>query len=168
MDYNSRLPNEPNIFFDEPCYKIASYLRDRLNESVIRSNTLPALLDCASTAKPLPKDFVIVNGIRSYKERNIPTMEYPALKVYRTADMFRNNKTIRESNAIVTYSLLMPHNQILLPILQWVSWEINYYLLDSYTKIGVFTSEIGRRSEYITEAGPPSFEHLNFYFTITN
>jgi hypothetical protein len=168
MDYNFRLPNEPNIFFDEPCHKIATYLRERLNESVVRSNTLPAILDCANTEKPLPKDFIIVNGIRSYRERNIPTMEYPVLKVYRSSDLFKSNTTTRETSAVVTYSLLMPNNLILLPILQWISWEINYYLLDSYARIGVFTSEIGRRTEYITEAGPPSFEHLNFYFNMVN
>jgi hypothetical protein len=168
MDYNYRLPSEPNIFFDEPCHKLAVYLKQRLNESVIRSNTLPAILDCAGNEIPISPDFTVVNGIRSYRERNVPTMEYPVLKVYRTSDMFKSRTTLRESSAVVSYSLLMPNNLILLPILQWVSWEINYYLLDSYVRTGVFTSEIGRRSEYITEAGPPAFEHLNFYFTMTN
>lgn len=168
MDYNFRLPNEPNLFYDEPCFKLANYLKDRLNNAVIRSNTLPAILDCAGNEVPLPNDFIIVNGIRSFREKNIPTMEYPVLRVYRISDNFKNNTTTRISNAVVSYSLIMPNNLILLPILQWVSYEINYYLLDSYTRTGIMISEVGRRAEYITEAGPPSFEHLNFYFTMTN
>jgi len=168
MDNNNRLPNEPNIFFDEPCQKIAVFLKERLNEAVVRSNTKPAIYDCASNEIPITDNFQIVNGIRSWKDRSVPNMEYPLLKVYRIRDNFQSNKTMRETSGVISYSLIMPNQLALTPILQWVSYEINYYLIDSYQRIGIFISETGRSAEYITEAGSPSFEHLNFYITFNN
>jgi hypothetical protein len=152
-DIKPNNPNRPYLYQDVVCHKIAQYLQTQLN----------------LRAKEEDPNLVVVNGIRSYDAFNVPLHEYPLLKVFRTGDSYFQAKTLRSSTLIARWCLVMPEQDTLQPLCNWVSWNINELLLDSNLNIcpTIFISDNAKRGEYrtlVNETGQVVYSFLNFYF----
>ena len=122
FDFNSDRPPqglelqsiEIDVKRDPICYTLAKYLADGLNYDLYQREGKKA-----------------VSNILDYDGLTVDTSQFPLLKVYRLSDSHKNDQSLRNSNMVVTYSLIAPQQQELPGILNWLSVSINY-LLDYY------------------------------------
>ncbi len=141
--------NQPTPLVDTTLEKIAKQLMDELN-----------------AAYPKQK---VVQSYRTYDAYNVPTSDYPLLKVYRVMDTFGAETTKRTSRAVISYSLVLPDQEHLAPIMSWVSFQINKALLGSTFRFCVFHEKAGNTAEYrimLNEVGNPVYSFLRFNITI--
>jgi hypothetical protein len=96
-------------FEDQSCLEIAKFLKQGLNDAYPQQ--------------------VVVNGIRCYDAFNVPYSEFPLLKVYRLVDAWEGNTTYRTSQGVISYSLVLPDQETLAPIMSWVSRHTNQLLI---------------------------------------
>lgn len=141
-----------NPLEDESCLEIATFLRDELNKAY--------------------PDQTVVKGIRCYDAFNVPYTEFPLLKVYRLVDGWKRNETVRESQAVISYSLVLPDQEHLAPIMAWVSRHINQLLIGHRIICGGGSPDVmpeqGYRAEYrlmINEVSNKVHSFLRFTFT---
>ena len=149
-----------NPLVDETVDYIAKYLYEYINKDY--SNYIEAN---PGVQKVLGD--VAIRTYRTCDTYQVSTPEFPLLKVYRTNDSWKPNKLLRTSNISITYSLLVPQQERLMPLLNWVSYEINKLLLTSSCKVKV---EPGIRVQYrtmISEIGQNMFSFLRADITIT-
>lgn len=103
----------------ERCLKLASYLRDYLNQSY--SNQVLVNTD-------LPEG-IVVRSIRNYDDPHVPLSEFPLLKVYRNQDQFDRGGLSRNTSATITYSVSYPNLEELPDLLYWASYVVNKGLI---------------------------------------
>lgn len=142
---------QQDILQDITCNKIAEYLKYKLN-----------------AANPL-EGLVIVNSTRSYDAFSVPVQDFPLLKVYRNSTQYRPSQ-VRQSRLTAQYGLILPDQERLLPLLNWVDDQISRAL--SYIKqdINVFVDQASKSCDYRTlsnELGTPVYSFLRFNFVVT-
>lgn len=142
--------NDP--FEDQSCLEIANFLREHLN-------------------KAYPQQ-IVVNSIRCYDAVNVPYSEYPLLKVYRLVDQWEKNTTVRVSQGVISYTLVLPDQESLAPIMSWVSRHINQLMLGHRLVCAGSSPDVmphqGYRAEYrlmINEVTQKVHSFLRFTFT---
>jgi hypothetical protein len=111
---------------------------------------------------------VAVRTYRTYDAYDPSTTAFPLLKVYRVNDVWKPGKLIRTSNVSISYSLVVPQQDKLMPFLNWVSFQINKLLLTSSCRVKV---EPGVRVQYrtmINENGQNVYSFLRADITITD
>ncbi len=141
--------NNPTPFVDTTLEKIAVHVMNQLN-----------------LAYPQQK---VVQSYRTYDAYNVPTSDYPLIKVFRVTDTFKKGTTSRSSRAVISYSLVLPDQEHLAPIMSWVSFQINKALLNSEWRVCVFHEEAGDTAEYrimLNEVGNPVYSFLRFNIII--
>ncbi len=169
---------------DTTCRRIAEYLRDGLNSAYITDYTLglqQQIINGISkgydvtdlqyhltqlTSGALAPKAVI--GIRDYDAFNVPNMEFPLLKIYRTQDFYKQT-TVRTSPIVAAYCLILPSQEDLQSSLAWVSKTMSKLLLDSLPRFCTFTDNREIRVEYrtlLSEIGIPAYAFVRAYFTI--
>lgn len=121
-----------NPLEDQSCKEIAEFLKRHLNEAYT--------------------DRVVVQGTRYYDAFNVPYNEFPLLKVYRLSDQWERNENVRESQGVISYSLVLPDQETLAPIMAWVSRHINELLIAHRLVCGGASPDVmphqGYRAEY--------------------
>lgn len=111
---------------------------------------------------------VAVRNYRTYDAYEPSTTAFPLLKVYRVNDVWKPGKLIRESNVSISYSLVVPQQDKLMPFLNWISFQINQLLLSPSCKVKV---EPGVRVQYRTmmnEVGQNIYSFIRADITITD
>jgi len=150
-----------NPLVDETVDYIAKYLYEYINKDY--SNYIEA--------NPGVQRILGDVAIRTYRTcdtYNVSTPEFPLLKVYRTNDDWRNDSLLRASNISITYSLLVPQQERLMPLLNWVSYELRKLLLTPSCKVKI---DGGVRTQYrtmISEIGQNMFSFLRADISITD
>jgi hypothetical protein len=150
-----------NPLVDETVDYIAKYLYEYINKDY--SNYIEA--------NPGVQKILGDVAIRTYRTCDtyqVSTPEFPLLKVYRTNDSWRDDKLLRTSNISITYSLLVPQQERLMPLLNWVSYEIQKLLLTPSCKVKI---DGGVRTQYrtmISEIGQNMFSFLRADISITD
>ncbi|GAA6622894.1 hypothetical protein [Scytonema sp. NUACC26] len=143
--------SETTIYNDCTTDCIVKYLKDELN----RRNPIPNTL--------------IVNTTRNFDDYNVPTQDYPVLKVYRVRSQYMpSNK--RKSTLQLQYGLALPEQYGLLPYLNWVDININKILSFAIHDINIFIEPMSKACEYrtlTTELGIPVYSFLRFSFNTT-
>lgn len=111
---------------------------------------------------------VAVRTYRTYDAYDPPNTGFPLLKVYRVNDMWKPGKLTRTSNVSISYSLVVPQQDKLMPFLNWVSYQINKLLLSPTCPVKI---EPGVRVQYrtmINEVGQNIYSFLRADITITD
>ena len=122
FDFNNDRPDQGlelqafaiDVKHDPICYPLAKYLADGLNYDLYQRECKQA-----------------VSNILDYDGLTVDNSQFPLLKVYRLTDNHKGDTALRNSNMVVTYSLIAPQQQELPGILNWLSVSINH-LLDYY------------------------------------
>lgn len=155
-----------NILVDEPCQRIAEYLRDGLNRAYeVYQQRTPEF-------DQTPR--LIVRHITTMNE-GLDLSCFPALKVYTLRTIYKPGTTIGVSPSVVEYCLAYPDIQDLPGLIKWVSDQINRLLRDYQTfhnpqcepQIGR-DSFIGERRIQINENRQALYPFLRFNFTFTD
>lgn len=130
---------------------LGNYIRDELNTR----NTIP--------------DTIIVRSVYNYDAYNVPISNLPVLKLSRQSSFYLpNNK--RKSDVELQYGLALPEQEVLLPYLNWIDYNINQILSFVPHKLNIFVEQTNKRCQYRTlmsELGIPVYSFLRFNFTIT-
>lgn len=115
---------------DEVVSYLAEYLFEYLNKeysSYITAN--PQLSQTLGN--------IAVRHYAIYDTYNAPTTAFPLLKVYRTSDNWKQGKTLRNSNITIMYALVVPEQEKLMPLLNWVSYQLQRLLLTPSCKVKI-------------------------------
>lgn len=146
---------------DEAISYLAEYLFEYINKefkSFIEAN--PGLrASLGDTA---------VRTYETYDTYQSPTTAFPLLKVYRVNDIWKPGKLTRTSNVSISYSLVVPKQDKIMPLLNWVSFQINKLLLTPSCLVKI---EPGIRVQYrtmINEVGQNIYSFLRADITITD
>lgn len=146
---------------DEAISYLAEYLFEYLNKE------FRTFIDANPALRSSLGD-VAVRTYRTYDAYDPSTTAFPLLKVYRVNDVWKPGKLIRTSNVSVSYSLVVPQQDKLMPFLNWVSFQINKLLLTSSCQVKI---EPGIRVQYrtmINENGQNIYSFLRADITITD
>lgn len=111
---------------------------------------------------------IAVRHYAIYDTYNAPTTAFPLLKVYRTNDDWRKGTTVRSSNIRVTYSLIVPDQEKLMPLLNWVSYQLQKLLITPSCKVKI---DSGLRVQYRTmmnEVGQNIHSFITADLTVTD
>ena len=128
---------------DRVCYTLAHYLADGLNYDLHKRVCKQA-----------------VANILDYDGLTVDNSQFPLLKVYRLTDAHKSDRSLRNSNMVVTYSLIAPQQTELPGILNWLSITINH-LLDYY-------HHTHEHCEWNVELGDRTAEYKILYNEINN
>ena len=146
---------------DEAISYIAEYLFEYINKefrTFIEAN--PGLRSSLGD--------IAVRTYETYDAYHSSTTAFPLLKVYRVNDNWKPGKLNRTSNVSISYSLVVPKQDKIMPLLNWVSYQINKLLLTSSCQVKV---EPGIRVQYrtmINEVGQNIYSFLRADITITD
>ena len=146
---------------DEAVDYIAKYLFEYINKDYffyIEAN--PAIRQSLGD--------VAIRTYRTYDAYQVSTPEFPLLKVYRVSDNWKNGKLLRNSSVSISYSLMLPQQEKLMPLLNWISYEINKHLLSSNCQVKI---DPGVRVQYrtmINEVGQAIYSFLRADINITD
>lgn len=146
---------------DEAISYLAEYLFEYINKefkSFIEAN--PGLRSSLGDTA--------VRTYDTYDSYHSSTTAFPLLKVYRVNDVWKPGKLNRTSNVSISYSLVVPQQNKLMPFLNWVSFQINKLLLTPSCQVKI---EPGIRVQYrtmINEVGQNIYSFLRADITITD
>ena len=146
---------------DEAVNYIAKYLFEYINKdylSYIESN--PAIRNSLGD--------IAIRTYRTYDAYGITNQEFPLLKVYRVSDSWKMGKLLRNSSISISYSLVLPQQDKLMPLLNWISYEINKHLLSPACQVKI---DPGIRVQYrtmINEVGQAIYSFLRADINITD
>lgn len=111
---------------------------------------------------------IAVRHYAIYDTYNAPSTAFPLLKVYRTTDSWKKGTTLRNSNITIMYALLVPDQEKLMPLLNWVSYQLQRLLLTSSCKVKI---DSGLNVQYRTgmnEVGQNIHSFIRADLTITD
>ena len=157
--FSANLEITPNK--DETISYLAEYLFEYINKeftTFIEAN--PGLRSSLGD--------IAVRSYKTYDAYEPSTTAFPLLKVYRVNDVWKPGKLTRNSNVSISYSLVVPQQDKLMPFLNWVSFQINKLLLTPSCKVKI---EPGVRVQYRTmmnEVGQNIYSFLRADITITD
>ena len=146
---------------DEATDYIAKYLFENINKdyfSYIESH--PGLR--------LSLGDIAIRTYKTYDAYGLANQEFPLLKVYRVSDSWKPGKLIRSSSVSISYSLVLPQQDKLMPLLNWVSYQINKHLLNTSCQVKI---DPGVRVQYRTmmnEVGQAIYSFLRADINITD
>lgn len=146
---------------DEAVDYIAKYLYEYINKdyfSYIESH--PAIRQSLGD--------IAIRTYRTYDAYGITNQEFPLLKVYRVSDNWKMGKLLRNSSISISYSLVLPQQDKLMPLLNWISYEINKHLLNPACQVKI---DPGVRVQYrtmINEVGQAIYSFLRADINITD
>lgn len=146
---------------DEAVDYIAKYLYEYINKdyfSYIETN--PAIKHSLGD--------IAIRTYRTYDAYGISNQEFPLLKVYRVSDNWKMGKLLRNSSISISYSLVLPQQDKLMPLLNWMSYEINKHLLSPNCQVKI---DPGVRVQYrtmINELGQAIYSFLRADINITD
>lgn len=157
--FSANIEITPDV--DESVDYIAKYLFEYINKdyfSYIESH--PELRQSIGD--------IAIRTYRTYDAYGISNQEFPLLKVYRVSDNWKGGKLIRGSSISISYSLVLPQQDKLMPLLNWVSYQINKHLLSSSCQVKI---DPGVRVQYrtmINEVGQAIYSFLRADINITD
>jgi len=157
--FSANIEITPDV--DETVTYIAEYLFEYINKEYF------AFIETHPGVRQSLGD-VAIRTYRTYDTYQVSTPEFPLLKIYRTSDVWKPNKLLRTSNISISYSLVVPQQDKLMPFLNWISYQVNKHLLSSACKVKV---EPGVRVQYrtmINENGQNIYSFLRADITITD
>lgn len=146
---------------DEAVDYIAKYLFEYINKdyfSYIETN--PAIRQSLGD--------IAIRTYKTYDAYGIANQEFPLLKVYRVSDNWKMGKLLRNSSVSISYSLVLPQQDKLMPLLNWISYEINKHLLSPNCQVKI---DPGVRVQYrtmINEVGQAIYSFLRADINITD
>lgn len=157
--FSSNIEISPEV--DEAVDYIAKYLFEYINKdyfSYIEAN--PAIRQSLGD--------IAIRTYKTYDAYGIANQEFPLLKVYRVSDNWKIGKLIRNSSISISYSLVLPQQDKLMPLLNWISYQINKHLLNSSCQVKI---DPGVRVQYrtmINEVGQAIYSFLRADINITD
>ena len=157
--FSTNIEIAPDV--DEATDYIAKYLFDNINKdyfSYIESH--PGLRQSLGD--------IAIRTYKTYDAYGLANQEFPLLKVYRVSDSWKPGKLIRSSSISISYSLVLPQQDKLMPLLNWVSYQINKHLLNTSCQVKI---DPGVRVQYRTmmnEVGQAIYSFLRADITITD
>lgn len=146
---------------DEAVDYIAKYLYEYVNKdyfSYIEAN--PAIRQSLGD--------IAIRTYKTYDAYGISNQEFPLLKVYRVSDSWKMGKLIRSSSISISYSLVLPQQDKLMPLLNWMSYQINKHLMNTSCQVKI---DPGVRVQYrtmINEVGQAIYSFLRADINITD
>jgi hypothetical protein len=111
---------------------------------------------------------IAIRTYKTYDAYGITNQEFPLLKVYRVSDSWKPGKLLRNSSISISYSLVLPQQDKLMPLLNWMSYEINKHLLSPNCQVKI---DPGVRVQYrtmINEVGQAIYSFLRADINITD
>lgn len=111
---------------------------------------------------------IAIRTYKTYDAYGLANQEFPLLKVYRVSDSWKPKKLIRSSSLSISYSLVLPQQDKLMPLLNWVSYQINKHLLNTSCQVKI---DPGVRVQYRTmmnEVGQAIYSFLRADINITD
>lgn len=157
--FSANIEITPDV--DESVDYIAKYLYEYINKdyfSYIEAN--PSIRQSLGD--------IAVRTYRTYDAYGVTNQEFPLLKVYRVSDNWKPGKLLRNSSISISYSLVLPQQDKLMPLLNWISYEINKHLLSSSCQVKI---DPGVRIQYrtmINELGQAIYSFLRADINITD
>lgn len=157
--FSANIEITPDV--DESVDYIAKYLYEYINKdyfSYIESN--PSIRQSLGD--------IAIRTYRTYDAYGVTNPEFPLLKVYRVSDSWKPGKLLRNSSISISYSLVLPQQDKLMPLLNWVSYEINKHLLSPTCQVKI---DPGVRVQYrtmINELGQAIYSFLRADINITD
>lgn len=146
---------------DETTDYIAKYLFEFINKDYF------SYIEANPTIRQSLGD-IAIRTYRTYDAYGVANQEFPLLKVYRVSDSWKPGKLIRSSSISISYSLVLPQQDKLMPLLNWVSFEINKHLLNTSCQVKI---DPGVRVQYrtmISEVGQAIYSFLRADINITD
>lgn len=157
--FSANIEITPDV--DETTDYIAKYLFENINKdyfSYIEAH--PGLR--------LSLGDIAIRTYKTYDAYGLANQEFPLLKVYRVSDSWKPKKLIRSSSISISYSLVLPQQDKLMPLLNWVSYQINKHLLNTSCQVKI---DPGVRVQYRTmmnEVGQAIYSFLRADINITD
>lgn len=157
--FSANIEITPNV--DESIDYIAKYLYEYINKdyfSYIEAN--PSIRQSLGD--------IAIRTYRTYDAYGVTNQEFPLLKVYRVSDNWKPGKLLRNSSISISYSLVLPQQDKLMPLLNWISYEINKHLLSPSCQVKI---DPGVRVQYrtmINELGQAIYSFLRADINITD
>lgn len=157
--FSSNIEITPEV--DEAVDYIAKYLYEYVNKdyfSYIEAN--PAIRQSLGD--------IAIRTYKTYDAYGISNQEFPLLKVYRVSDNWKMGKLIRSSSISISYSLVLPQQDKLMPLLNWMSYQINKHLMNTSCQVKI---DPGVRVQYrtmINEVGQAIYSFLRADINITD
>ena len=157
--FSANIEITPDV--DEATDYIAKYLFENINKdyfSYIEAH--PGLR--------LSLGDIAIRTYKTYDAYGLANQEFPLLKVYRVSDSWKPKKLIRSSSISISYSLVLPQQDKLMPLLNWVSYQINKHLLNTSCQVKI---DPGVRVQYRTmmnEVGQAIYSFLRADINITD
>ena len=157
--FSANIEITPDV--DEAVDYIAKYLYEYINKdyfSYIEAN--PSIRQSLGD--------IAIRTYRTYDAYGVTNQEFPLLKVYRVSDSWKPGKLLRNSSISISYSLVLPQQDKLMPLLNWISYEINKHLLSSSCQVKI---DPGVRVQYrtmINELGQAIYSFLRADINITD
>lgn len=157
--FSANIEITPDV--DETTDYIAKYLFENINKdyfSYIEAH--PGLR--------LSLGDIAIRTYKTYDAYGLANQEFPLLKVYRVSDNWKPKKLIRSSSISISYSLVLPQQDKLMPLLNWVSYQINKHLLNTSCQVKI---DPGVRVQYRTmmnEVGQAIYSFLRADINITD
>lgn len=157
--FSANIEITPDV--DESVDYIAKYLYEYINKdyfSYIESN--PSIRQSLGD--------IAIRTYRTYDAYGVTNPEFPLLKVYRVSDSWKPGKLLRNSSISISYSLVLPQQDKLMPLLNWISYEINKHLLSPSCQVKI---DPGVRVQYrtmINELGQAIYSFLRADINITD
>lgn len=146
---------------DEVVSYLAEYLFEYINkEYTAYLNAHPQLAQRMGN--------VAVRHYAIYDTYNAPTTAFPLLKVYRTTDGWKEGKCLRDSNISIVYSLLVPEQEKLMPLLNWVSFQLQKHLLNPGCKVKLSSRLNVQYRTGMNENGQNIYSFLRADITVTD
>lgn len=111
---------------------------------------------------------IAIRTYKTYDAYGLANQEFPLLKVYRVSDNWKPGKLIRNSSISISYSLVLPQQDKLMPLLNWISYQINKHLMNTSCQVKI---EPGVRVQYRTmmnELGQAIYSFLRADINITD
>lgn len=146
---------------DEAVDYIAKYLFEYINKdyfSYIESH--PAIRQSLGD--------IAIRTYKTYDAYGIANQEFPLLKVYRVSDNWKPGKLLRSSSVSISYSLVLPQQDKLMPLLNWVSYEIHKHLLSSNCQVKIDSPPRTQYRTMINEVGQAIYSFLRADINITD
>lgn len=157
--FSANIEITPDV--DEATDYLAKYLFENINRdyfSYIESH--PGLRQSLGD--------IAIRTYKTYDAYGLANQEFPLLKVYRVSDSWKPGKLIRSSSISISYSLVLPQQDKLMPLLNWVSYQINKHLLNTSCQVKI---DPGVRVQYRTmmnEVGQAIYSFLRADINITD
>jgi hypothetical protein len=146
---------------DEAVSYLAEYLFEYINKEY--SSYLDAHPQLRQTMGS-----VAIRHYAIYDTYNAPNTTFPLLKVYRTTDSWKQGKCLRNSNISIQYALVVPDQEKLMPLLNWVSFQLQKHLLSPSCKVKIDSGLSVQYRAGMNENGQNIYSFIRADITITD